>query len=200
MLDQLIVLFQQEYHLAGDDLVKGFDRACSNWRWAVRIPRPRALERQINALLEQVAVLCLYQNPVAPLLLRYCLNGATYTTSVGEILNIEDGAVVCLVPQVTLAVELNDLLFGNSSTLRETFPFTNGRFLFMGDTTHACMGRQIALFEIREALKLLLSLPAVRPAAPLGWRLSAPRHACRPSTGKKVDTLSQGILIQWQMA
>ncbi|MEZ5506126.1 MAG: Dyp-type peroxidase [Gammaproteobacteria bacterium] len=212
VLDQLIVLFQQEYHLAGDDLVKAVRQSVLElavgstdttakgiamvvktlleWgkdlptallrllqvadkaqaipllqQWLQQPQQRLALEPQINALLEQVAVLCLYQNPVAPLLPRYCLNGATYTTSVGEILDIEAGAVVCLVPQVTLAVELNDLLFGNTSPLRETFPFTNGRFLFMGDTTHACMGRQIALFEIREALKLLLSLPAVRPAA-----------------------------------
>ena len=123
------------------------------------------LEPVINAILEQVAVLCLYQNPVAPLLPRYCLNGATYTTSAAEILNIEAGAVVCLVPQITLGIELQDLLHKNTSPLRETFPFTNGKYLFMAETTHACMGRQIALLEIREALKLLLSLPAVRPAA-----------------------------------
>lgn len=212
VLQQLITLFQQEHHLAGEDLVKAVRQSVLELAvgstdttakgiamvvktlldWGKDLPsalmrllqvadkaqaipllqqwlqqpqlRP-TLEPQINALLEQVAVLCLYQNPVAPLLPRYCLNGATYTTSAGEILDIEAGALVCLVPQVTLAVELNDLLFGNTSPLRETFPFTNGRFLFMGDTPHACMGRQIALLEIREALKLLLSLPAVRPAA-----------------------------------
>lgn len=122
-------------------------------------------ESLINGVLEQIAVLCLYQNPVAPLLPRYCLNGATYTTSAAEILNIEAGAVVCLVPQVTLLMELQDLLHKNTSPLRETFPFTDGKYLFMSDTVHACMGRRIALMEIREALKLLLSLPRVRPAA-----------------------------------
>lgn len=124
-----------------------------------------ALTPLVNAILEQAAVLCLYQNPVAPLLPRYCLNGATYTTSASEVLNIEAGAVVCLVPQVTLGVELQDLLHPNTSPLRDNFPFTNGKYLFMDNTTHACMGRHISLLEVREALKLLLSLPAVRPAA-----------------------------------
>lgn len=134
-------------------------------QWLKNPAASAALEPMINAILEQVAVLCLYQNPVAPLLPRYCLNGATYTTSAAEILNIEAGAVVCLVPQVTLAVELQDLLHKSTSPLRDPFPFTNGKYLFMAETVHACMGRQIALLEIREALKLLLSLPGVRPAA-----------------------------------
>ena len=108
----------------------------------------------LDAMLEELAILCLYQNPVAPLVPRYCLNGATYTTSVGDILNIEPGAMICLVPEVTLGAELRKLL-----------PFSNGRYLFMDNTPHACMGRQIALLEMREALKLLLSLPSVRPAA-----------------------------------
>lgn len=115
--------------------------------------RPQ-LTPDMNKLLEGVAVKCLYMNPVAPLLPRFCLNGATYVTSAGETLNIEPGAMVCLVPQVTLGMELRGLL-----------PDSNGRYLFMSDTPHACMGRQIALLEIREALKLLLGLPNVRPAA-----------------------------------
>ncbi len=115
--------------------------------------RPQ-LTPAMNKLLEGVALKCLYMNPVAPLLPRFCLNGATYTTSAGEILNIEPGAMVCLVPQVTLGMELRGLL-----------PDSNGRYLFMSDTPHACMGRQIALLEIREALKLLLGLPNVRAAA-----------------------------------
>lgn len=212
VLAQLIALYQQEYHLTGDELVtaarqsvlelavgssdttaKGIAMVVKTLlEWGEDLPsallrllqvakqeqaiapvqqwlqNPAArptLDAVINSILDQVAVLCLYQNPVAPLLPRYCLNGASYTTSAGEILNIEAGAVVCLVPQITLAVELRDLLFGNNNALRETLPFTNGKFLFMADTPHACMGREIALLEIREALKMLLSLPAVRPAA-----------------------------------
>ncbi|MFZ5602725.1 MAG: hypothetical protein ACOY7J_09745 [Pseudomonadota bacterium] len=119
------------------------------------------LTPQMNGLLEQVALKCLYLNPVAPLLPRFCLNGATYVSSVGETLNIEPGAMVCLVPQVTLLMELQQKL-----------PWSNGRYLFMSDSPHACMGRQIALLEIREALKLLLTLPNVRPAAgPAGMLL-----------------------------
>lgn len=122
-------------------------------------------ESVIDHLLDLVAVLCLYHNPVAPLVPRYCLNGATYITSAGEMLNVEPGAVICLLPQVTMQVELLDLLHPNSNPLRDTFPFSNGKYLFMDNTVHACMGRRIALLEIREALKLLLSLPRVRPAA-----------------------------------
>ncbi|HVL00139.1 MAG TPA: Dyp-type peroxidase [Dongiaceae bacterium] len=115
--------------------------------------RPQ-LTPQMNGMLEQVVVKCLYMNPVAPLLPRLCLNGATYVSSAGETLNIEPGAMVCLVPQVTLLMELQQKL-----------PWSNGKYLFMSDTPHACMGRRIAILEIREALKLLLTLPNVRPAA-----------------------------------
>lgn len=113
-----------------------------------------ALEDLVDTTLNQVIVTCLRINPVAPLLPRYCTNGATYTTSVGEVLNIEAGAVVCLVPQVTLGSHLH----------MKVSP-EHERFIFMDDTPHACMGHQIAMLEIREALKLLLRLPQVRPAA-----------------------------------
>lgn len=110
-------------------------------------------QNQIDSALEQLALLCLYQNPVAPLVPRYCLHGATYTTSGGEILNIEAGAVICLLPQITLRAQLQDGVT------------PNGKYLFMDGTVHGCLGKRIALLEIREALKLLLSLPRVRPAA-----------------------------------
>lgn len=113
-----------------------------------------ALEEHLDGVLDQVITTCLRINPVAPLLPRYCTNGATYSSSAGEVLNIEAGAVVCLVSQVTLG----DNLQQNLNPSKE-------RFIFMDGTPHGCMGHQIAMLEMREALKLLLGLPMVRPAA-----------------------------------
>jgi len=149
---------------AGPDLVSGIctlltmagktDGIPLVQRWHADPAARQQLTPLMNGLLEELAILCLYLDPVAPLLPRYCLNGATYTSSVGELLNIEPGAMICLVPQVTLGAEL-----------RKELKFSDGRYLFMGETPHACMGRHMALLEIREALKLLLELPNVRPAA-----------------------------------
>lgn len=111
-------------------------------------------EAQLDAVLDGVITTCLRVEPVAPLLPRYCTHGATYTTSTGELLNIEPGAIVCLVPQVTLGAHLKQKV---SPQLE--------RFIFMDGTPHACMGHQIAMLEMREALKLLLEFKFVRPAA-----------------------------------
>lgn len=124
-------------------------------QWLVANDKQRAaMEGLVDMALDQIITTCLRINPVAPLLPRYCTNGATYTTSMGEVLNIEAGAVVCLVSQVTLGAHLQ----------RKMSP-ADERYIFMDGTPHACMGHQIAMLEIREALKMLLSLPQVRPAS-----------------------------------
>jgi len=196
----LISMYQQDYGLAGDALIKAVGQSLlevmvgstdttakgismvvktlldlgkdlvGGLKFLIRDDKPgvalltqwlgaqdqqqAAVEDLVDTVLNQVIVTCLRINPVAPLLPRYCTNGATYTTSVGEVLNVEAGAVVCLVPQVTLG-----------SHLQAKVSPEHERFIFMDDTPHACMGHQIAMLEIREALKLLLRLPQVRPAA-----------------------------------
>ncbi len=113
-----------------------------------------ALEGKLDAMLDEVIVTCLRKNPVAPVLPRYCTNGATYNTSAGEVLNIEPGSVVLLVSQVTMG-----------ANLKGKVPPEQEPFIFMDGTPHACMGHHVAMLEIRETLKMLLTLPNVRPAA-----------------------------------
>ncbi|MCK5791947.1 MAG: Dyp-type peroxidase [Ketobacter sp.] len=123
--------------------------------WLAADERVRAtLDAKFDQLLNSVITTCLRKNPVAPLLPRYCTSGATYTTSAGEVINIEPGAVVCLVSQVTLG-----------ANLKGGVPPEQERFIFMDGTPHGCMGHEIAMLEIREALKMLLAIPQVRPAA-----------------------------------
>lgn len=123
------------------------------WRLAGDAERA-AMEPVLDPLLDQAIVTCLRMNPVAPVLPRYCTNGATYTSSAGEVLNIEPGSVVLLVSQVTLGVNLKNHV-----------PADKEPFIFMDGTPHACMGHHVAMLEIREALKMLLTVPNVRPAA-----------------------------------
>lgn len=117
-------------------------------------PTRTVMDPQLDQLLNGVITTCLRKNPVAPLLPRYCTSGASYTTSAGEVLNIEPGSVICLVSQVTLG-----------ANLKAGLPPEQERFIFMDGTPHGCMGHEIAMLEIREAIKMLLTLPKVRPAA-----------------------------------
>lgn len=123
------------------------------WRMA-REPQRVAMEAKLDPMLDEAIVTCLRMNPVAPVLPRYCTNGATYTSSVGEVLNIEPGSVVLLVSQVTMG-----------ANLKNKVPTDQEPFIFMDGTPHACMGHHVAMLEIREALKMLLTLSNVRPAA-----------------------------------
>ena len=122
-----------------------------NWLSNQRGHKDEAL---MNTMLDSVITQCLRMDPVAPLLPRFCANGATYTTEENEVLDIESGAVVCLVAKATLAQALQN---------RE--PARNETHIFMDGTPHGCMGHQIAMLEIREAVKLLLKYPKVRPVA-----------------------------------
>ncbi|WP_290576441.1 Dyp-type peroxidase domain-containing protein [Ketobacter sp.] len=128
-------------------------QALEAWRMADESTRA-AMEPGLDPMLDQAIVTCLRLNPVAPVLPRYCTNGATYTSSAGEVLNIEPGSVVLLVSQVTMGANLKHQV----SPQQEPF-------IFMDGTPHACMGHHVAMLEIREALKMLLTLPNVRPAA-----------------------------------
>lgn len=110
-------------------------------------------------LLNPLIINCLRLNPVAPMVPRYCTNGATYTTSTGEVLNIEPGATVCLVAEVTMKAKLK------SAAENKTLPPAGEDLIFFDHTPHGCMGRELAMYQIREALKMLLSLDKVRPAA-----------------------------------
>ena len=123
------------------------------WRMGSEQQR-EAIENTLDQKLDEAITTCLRINPVAPVLPRYCTNGATYTSSVGEVLNIEPGSVVLLVSKVTMA-----------ANLAAKVPTKNERFIFMDETPHSCMGHQVAMLEIREALKMLLTIPNVRRAA-----------------------------------
>jgi len=112
------------------------------------------LEPQLDGFLDGAITNCLRMDPVAPLIPRLCPADVSYETSTGEQLEIAAGSVVCVVPKITLA--------GN---LLAQVPSNKEIFVFMDGMPHACLGHQIAMLELREALKMLLQLPAVRPAA-----------------------------------
>ncbi len=111
-------------------------------------------QAMVDAVLNGIIITCLRINPVAPLIPRYCTHGGRFVTSGHEVLDIEPGAVVILVTKVTLG-----------ASLMYKLPVEQERFLFTENSPHACMGRQIAMFEIRAAIKVLLKFKAVRPAA-----------------------------------
>jgi len=131
-------------------------RLLTSWQQGARDDKTEAA---IDTLLNPVITDCLRLNPVAPLVPRYCTSGATYTTTLGDVLNIEPGAVICLLPQVSMAATLREAAVNGVPAP------DNDPLIFLDGTPHACMGAHIALLEIRQALKLLLEFKNVRPAA-----------------------------------
>ena len=114
----------------------------------------REQELSLDSALNQVITSALRANPVATLIPRYCPHGARFITANQEVLTISPGSVVLLMTKMT-TMAAHRL---GAATEDEVFLFADG-------TIQGCMGKQLAMLQIRQVIKHLLRLDQVRRAA-----------------------------------
>lgn len=109
----------------------------------------------VDAILDAIIIKILKVYPVAPLLVRDCAMGATLKLATGQSVDLAPGSTVCVVLQAASALTLMNPQMANLP-----------EFVFLDPwSAHGCMGKSIALTEVREVLKALLALKNVRTAA-----------------------------------
>ncbi len=117
----------------------------------------------VNALLEGLTLKILKAYPVAPILVRDCSYGATLKLATGQIADIAPGSTVVAVLQAASGLSLMQA----EKAQAEGKPTPDlPDFVFLDPwSAHGCMGKPIALLQVREVLKGLLALKDVRTAA-----------------------------------
>lgn len=111
-------------------------------------------EKALDAILDAIVMKILKLVPVAPILSRGCEFGAVLKLADGQTVAVAPGSTVVTVLQVASAL-----------SLKQPSPDMPD-FVFLDPwSAHGCMGKPLALLQVREVLKGLLSLKQVRTAA-----------------------------------
>lgn len=137
-----------------------------------------AITERNDAKLNAVILEILRVDPVAPVIVRSCPDGASLQVK-GAPVSIEAGSLIFLLMRAAMMDPFPDPLLAKVGL--EGFVFDGPpevqsaldrlRPLVFGDGAHGCLGTETVLAEIRGVLKQLLALPQLRRAAGPAGRL-----------------------------